>query len=144
MTMQVVVLSSQRGRAKSIGDCARGDGRTVSYVASLEELRRMRCGHGECIVLLDVAHFPATVPEVVDAATRIGAPSLVITSDFDSVQWIRLFQMGVCDVLRDPVSAVELHRSMEAAIRSIPAEQHGSDGRWISKALHWGRNLFGL
>jgi DNA-binding NtrC family response regulator len=142
--MQVVVLSSQRGRAKAIGDCARGDGRTISHAASLEEFRRLRCARGESIVLLDAAHFPATVPEVVDAASRIGAPSLVITSDFDSSQWIRLFQMGVCDVLRDPVSAVELHRSMEAAIRSIPAEHPESDGRWISKALHWGRNLFGL
>lgn len=144
--LHVLVLSSDSARARPIIEAAKSKDHAVVLATSLTDMQSLLRKHKDCVVLHDIPGFGYPPREVLSASVTMGVPAIVVAHEFDPAQWIELFRLGACDVLRGPVSPAELHRSIGAAVRSLPHAAHppgrtGEAESWRVRIRRWGRKF---
>lgn len=144
--LHVLVLSSDSVRARPLVEAARSKDHAVVLATSMAELSSLLRRHKECVVVHDVPGFAALPRDVLSVSVTMGVPAIVVAHEFDPAQWIELFHFGACDVLRGPVSPADLHRSVDAAARTLPsaatpAGRRGEAESWRVRIRRWSRKF---
>jgi DNA-binding NtrC family response regulator len=145
--LHVLVLSSDHTRARPLIEAVKSKGHSVVLASSLGDLQSLLHKNKECVVLHDVPGFASPPREVLSVSVTMGVPVIVVAHEFDPAQWIELFHLGACDVLRGPVLPADLHRSIGAAASTLvsPAAQAsggaGEAETWRVRIRRWSRKL---
>ncbi len=140
--LHVLVLTSAGANTRTILHAARDGERAVALASTLAEYRSLTTPYGDWVVIYDLNAFPAQPAEVLEHANLQGIPVIVVANRFDSTDWIRLFKLGACDVLRSPVIAGELSRSIASASKRLATAAAAAHAdRWYTRTLQWAKRL---
>lgn len=143
--LQVLVLSCEVDRRSgSLPGAARSIRFATAFATSLRQLETLARQHPLSVLVYDLDGFGGSPHDVFATSVKMGIPAIVVAEELDPAQWIDLFHLGACDVLRGPVSPAELHRSIAAAAETLqpgPAGGAGDGEPWHVRIGRWGRKL---